>query len=285
MVFRLPPVGAMRLINRLAWVAVFYAVNACGVAHAATLDIAIIGDRYISQDNFRNDAERVSADLISYEPYATYAGLITFHPIWNQDSLYCERSTTVSRVLTCRTDVVFGKVQAAGLNPYGPIIVLVNDPQYGGSGGVLAVSYNGSLMRPVATHEFQHSFGGLHDEYNLYATAGAMTNTQQSNCWAGVPPPGWSTEEVRQGCRYPNWYRSSPCSLMKDINCRYLNALSQHIVARKLAFKTGVALWPPPPVVTVTAVPSSGVAPLSVAFTATATAPSGGALAYQWTFT
>ncbi|MHC5070614.1 MAG: M64 family metallopeptidase, partial [Planctomycetota bacterium] len=48
----------------------------------------------------------------------------------------------------------------------GRILVLVNDPRYGGCAGTFAVSYNGGSMVEVQTHEFGHSFGRLADEYS-----------------------------------------------------------------------------------------------------------------------
>jgi len=44
-------------------------------------------------------------------------------------------------------------------------VVLVNSVKYGGSGGSISVSYNGSSASEVLVHEYGHTFGTLADEY------------------------------------------------------------------------------------------------------------------------
>jgi hypothetical protein len=45
------------------------------------------------------------------------------------------------------------------------VLVLVNDTQYGGSGGAVSVFSAHANSASIALHEFGHSFGGLADEY------------------------------------------------------------------------------------------------------------------------
>ena len=74
--------------------------------------------------------------------------------------LICVSSSKVSAVLT-------NSIPAA--NARDMIVVLVNDSEYGGSGGWFAVaSLNGAVVELVL-HETGHSFGLLADEYRRAA--------------------------------------------------------------------------------------------------------------------
>jgi hypothetical protein len=46
------------------------------------------------------------------------------------------------------------------------VIVVVNDPEYGGSGGAVAVASTNTLVVELVLHELGHSFGLLADEYD-----------------------------------------------------------------------------------------------------------------------
>jgi hypothetical protein len=45
------------------------------------------------------------------------------------------------------------------------IVLMVNDSEYGGSGGIYAVASMNTWAAEVVTHEFGHSLAGLGDEY------------------------------------------------------------------------------------------------------------------------
>ena len=124
------------------------------------------------------------------------------------------------------------------------MIVLVKSATYGGSGGSVAVSYNGGYAAQVIAHEFGHTFGWLLDEYTLYTTNGVLSNTVVASCYAGIPPSAdWTSlvtlAQYALGCKYPNWYRSSPCSIMGSVTCPYFNAVSQRQLNAKLDAYTG----------------------------------------------
>ena len=157
--------------------------------------------------------------------------------------LGCVHDASVTRLITCNNTTVTSVVNNAGA-PYDKIVVLVKDSSYGGSGGAIAVSYNGSSAPQVVTHEFGHTLGGLLDEYNLYSTNGTLDGKTYVNCYAGAPPNSqWdglvSSSAYAVGCKYPNWYRSSSCSIMLTLSCQYFNAVSQAQLNTKLDVYAG----------------------------------------------
>jgi len=220
-------------------------------AHAATsdgtaLDIAVVGDKYTAGDValFYQDVDRVLAHFMTYEPYISRASQVLFHRVDNtMVDLGCAYSSTVSRLLTCNSSTVVSVVNDAAA-PYDKIIVLVKSAAYGGSGGSIAVSYNGSYAAQVIAHEFGHTFGGLLDEYALYSTNGLLNGTAYANCYAGSPPTAdWNglvaLAQYTLGCKYPNWYRSSPCSIMSSVSCPFFNPVSQRQLTAKLDLYAG----------------------------------------------
>ncbi|WP_420457629.1 M64 family metallopeptidase [Rubrivirga sp.] len=63
---------------------------------------------------------------------------------------------------------------------YDIVFVLVNDPEYGGSGGVFAVGSVHPLASDLALHEIGHSFGRLADEYGGTEAGFTSLNTTVS---------------------------------------------------------------------------------------------------------
>lgn len=57
-------------------------------------------------------------------------------------------------------------IAAEAVPAYDYIMVLVNDSQYGGSGGSVCVASTGTYSSEVLLHEFGHTFAGLADEYD-----------------------------------------------------------------------------------------------------------------------
>lgn len=223
--------------------------SAEAAADNAMLDVTFVGDRYGAGQlqNFYQDVDRVIAHLMTYEPYASRADRVVFHSVDNTAAdLGCVHDAATTRLIVCNQAAVTSVVNDAGA-PYDKIIVLVNDSAYGGSGGTnVTVSYNGVYAPQVAVHEFGHTLAGLLDEYNLYSTSGPMDGRTYANCYAGSPPnAGWdgvvAASEYVQGCKYPNWYRSSSCSIMKSISCQSFNAVSQRQLGGTLDFYAGSA--------------------------------------------
>jgi hypothetical protein len=236
-----PAEEGRRPYSRYAWLLDLFVETAEAAATGTALDVTFVGDNYTVADLnlFHQDVERVAAHMMTYEPYVSRASQILFHSVDNATTdLGCVHSPTMSRLITCNNATVTSVVNDAGA-PYDKIIVLVKDTTYGGSGGAISVSYNGSSAPQVAVHEFGHSFGGLWDEYTLYSTNGTLDGRTYVNCYAGSPPNSrWdglvASSDYASGCTYPNWYRSSSCSIMLTLSCQYFNPVSQRQLNAKL---------------------------------------------------
>lgn len=149
-------------------------------------DLAILAEGYRPEemDSFLEAAERISNEILSYEPFASkkdkfnVVAVLTPSeesgvsvPLKDQwvntrydshySTFYSGRYLTSPRVLKMHQDL-------EGI-PYEAILVLVNTTEYGGGGifnNYQIAAANNELTPVVAVHEFGHSFGGLADEYN-----------------------------------------------------------------------------------------------------------------------
>ena len=169
-----------------------------------TLYVAIIGDKYTDLNEFNSDANDVIASFLSLSPYKDRAAQIRFNLVNNASDLECQYHPVVTRLLYCNNSLVTSAVNASGVS-YDTIVVIVDSSIYGGSGGSIAVTYNGSEMEGVGAHELLgHTFGGLLDAYILYSGNGILDNKTHSlfgdrgNCYAGSPPTSdWPGIPVR----------------------------------------------------------------------------------------
>ncbi len=77
---------------------------------------------------------------------------------------------------------------------YDLVVVVVNDPEYGGSGGGIAVTSIHSAAPEVVVHEMGHSFGGLADEYDTYTPG-----------YSGYEGPNTTAETRRDFIKWFDW--------------------------------------------------------------------------------
>ena len=152
------------------------------------INIVIMGDGYTSAEMpiFRAHVTQFISLFLATEPMATYRGTINIHRVEVEstqsgsdkpsscyspqilvdtelDSKYCTGGT--QRCITCDTNKALGTA-FINVPAYDEVLVLVNDPEYGGCAGTVACSTgvhpSGSK---VAIHELGHSIFGLADEY------------------------------------------------------------------------------------------------------------------------
>ena len=71
----------------------------------------------------------------------------------------------IHRLLVPQGNAAVGAVLAANFPRYDQVFVLVNSPQYGGSGGTWATASANASATEIMVHEIGHSFAGLSDEY------------------------------------------------------------------------------------------------------------------------
>jgi len=89
----------------------------------------------------------------------------------------------IHRLLVATKNSVVSSVLASNFPNYDLALIIVNSPEYGGSGGFPAVASTHTSSIQIAIHELGHSFGGLKDEYwagDIYAAEG-INMTQQTN--------------------------------------------------------------------------------------------------------
>lgn len=149
------------------------------------IHIAFVAEGYTDSemDTYINDANAAAEAIFSHEPFKSSRDRFniiaiksasgesgTSEPskdLWKNtalgshfDTFYSNRYLTTLNLFRLH-DVLAG-------TPYEHIIILVNTDEYGGGGilnsYVLSMTHH-PMFKPVVTHEFGHSFGGLTDEY------------------------------------------------------------------------------------------------------------------------
>ena len=194
--------------------------------------MVFLGDGYAAAelDLFAADVDRMAASMLSIEPYGAYADLFN---VWRVDQASAESGVShydggrseprdtaygcyygcggIDRLVCCDDAAVMGEVAESVPGADG-VMVLVNDPTYGGSGGYqYATSYtDGRVGEQVVVHELGHSLVGLGDEYNY----GASTSyPPRPNCADDPEAPPWTAwldvegVSVTAVCGYTNHYR------------------------------------------------------------------------------
>jgi hypothetical protein len=121
----------------------------------------------------------------------------------------------IHRLLVPGNASAVANVMAANFPNYDQILMLVNSPYYGGSGGQYATVSLHPSSPEIALHETSHSFSGVADEY--YAGAQYMTEkpnlTQQNNPalnkwtkWVGFTGPA-GLIDIYPHSGDPTWFK------------------------------------------------------------------------------
>ncbi len=212
-------------------------------ASTGTLNITFIGHGYTSSDTtlFHDDVIRFAQKLATFSPFTQYLDHIVFYYVNSTTSLGC---TYTGTLITCDSALAESIVQASGA-PHDRIIILVKNATYGGGEGVIPVVFNGTDGPALFVHEFGHSLSELSDEY-IKNDAAQRTDR---NCYPGTPPnPAWSgivnAGDYNPGCNFSSYYRSSPDSIMRNVNTWYFNPASQSYLKTSLDYYAGFATSP-----------------------------------------
>ena len=116
------------------------------------------------------------------------------------DSTFCG-SPQIHRALISNTTKVLAA--ATAVPDWDRIMVLVNDPTYGGTGGGISTFSVNFWMIEVAQHEHGHSFTNLADEYDYGCSSGCYI-CQEPNC-----QPNVTSVTVREQIKWNPWILSS----------------------------------------------------------------------------
>jgi hypothetical protein len=148
-------------------------------------------------------------------------------------------SFDIHRLLVANKTTAISSVLQANYPDYDMVLILVNSPYNGGSGGNYAVASTDPSSAEVAVHELGHSFGGLNDEYwagDNYASE-AVNMTKETNPtlvkwknWMGVNLIG-----IYQHCCTSvslEWYRPHQDCKMRFLNTPFCSVCVQATVEK-----------------------------------------------------
>ncbi|UCE74877.1 MAG: carboxypeptidase regulatory-like domain-containing protein [Methanomassiliicoccales archaeon] len=142
----------------------------------------IMGDGYTSLqlDDFHKDVDRIFNEFFSTSPWTEYKNFINIyrtdvissesgadHPsqnIYVDTALDATYDTYgITRLLTVNDSKAFDI--ASSVPSFDAVMIVVNDTQYGGSGGATIAFSNNENSGRIAIHEAGHLIGDLADEY------------------------------------------------------------------------------------------------------------------------
>jgi hypothetical protein len=187
---------------------------------ANRIDIVVLGDGYSAADlasgKYAADVEKAIIGLFSDQPYTEYQRYFNVHrvdvtsaesgadhPLTNIfrdtaleasfdcggiERLVCVNTSTVNSVLT---------ESIAAPNARDVVLVLVNDDEYGGSGGAIAVASTHPASVELVLHEIGHSFALLADEYD----------SSPPTCYDAAEPPeaNVTNQTTRPAIKWSLW--------------------------------------------------------------------------------
>lgn len=157
------------------------------------IDLVILGDGYRAKqmEKFKKDAKTFAKYLFKQSPFLEYRRYFNVlrietpsrdsgasKPNKPKRTVYDARFACYAnyRNLCVDNDKVTAVLQKnLESDRHDMVIVIVNDPEYGGSGGPYAVASTHEYGRIIAVHEFGHSFGHLDDEYVEEEVCGMFT--------------------------------------------------------------------------------------------------------------
>ncbi len=181
---------------------------------------------------------------------------------------------------------------------YDIVVVIVNDIQYGGSGGSIAVTSINSAAPEIVMHELGHSFGHLADEYEDITpgysgnerpntTAETRRNFIKWKSWIDnstpIPTPELNTYSsvvgLFEGASYEpfGWFRPKLNCKMRTLGTSYCDVCSEYLVESAYGLISPIeSFTPSSPTLTI-------VDPDSASMSVVPLMPQGHALEIQWT--
>ncbi len=170
-------------------------------------DILFVSSHYTDRTKFYSDAGSMGDFLLTVAPASDLKSKIRIQKLFTTENLGCGYDTFITRLITCDEMKVF---EVAAVSTYDAIVVVENNNKYGGSGGLIAVSYRdiNQWAKEVVVHEMGHSVGDLADEYEYGYNWNGKSDPGLPNCstspckWQGTSDTG-----CYKGCSYNNLYR------------------------------------------------------------------------------
>jgi hypothetical protein len=154
---------------------------------ANRVDLVVLGDGYAVNEiaKYESDVESFVRGLFAQEPFSEYQQYFNVHrvdlisnqsgadhpernpPVFRDTALDATYNCAGIQRLICVNMAKVNDVLSRSVPPdqREVVLVLVNDNEYGGSGGAIAVASINSAVVELVLHELGHSFGLLADEY------------------------------------------------------------------------------------------------------------------------
>jgi len=179
-------------------------------AAARRLDLVVVAEGYREADKelFFKDANNAATGVLTYGPYKAARPLVNVHGLFvpsgqsgaDHPSAGTKANTAfnatydsggLKRLITANDGAVLAAVTKA-LPEWDVAVLLVNDPQYGGSGGPVAIASVHKESIQILRHELAHTIAGLADEYTA-AYPGKPVEDPEPNVAlaANISPPKW----------------------------------------------------------------------------------------------
>jgi hypothetical protein len=158
----------------------------------------------------------------------------------------------IHRLLVSLNSAKINSVLASNFPAYDQAFVLVNSPNYGGSGGAIPVSSTNGSAAEVVIHELGHSFARLSDEYyagDIYA--GESINMTQIQDAEKVKWKNWHGDEgigIYQHCcgnDSEKWYKPHENCKMRALGLPFCAVCREAIIERIHSFVSPIISYEP----------------------------------------
>jgi len=190
------------------------------------VDFLFLGDGYLESemDKYEADAAALLELFLLEPPYSDYRNYFNAHRIntpsnesgashpengIEKDTFFGAyyNCADIQRFLCIDYNKVIAFLESSPINENQAdiILVIVNDPEYGGSGGPVSAASTHSSSSELLLHETAHGFGLLADEYDgpLPSTGSDCATSTATN------EPNVSVLTDREGIKWRHWIESN----------------------------------------------------------------------------
>jgi hypothetical protein len=193
------------------------------------VNIVILGDGFTQEElpRFLDESKKFADFFLSYAPYKRYRDYFNIfsigtpskesgitnpgtafdrypdQPVGNKDTYFGSSfGNTIHRLVTITNYTDLSNLLAVNLPSYDLVVVLLNSPWYGGSGGSFAVHTLHDQANKIGVHEIGHTLTHLNDEY-----------------WAGTGY-GWEAPNMTANnnpatIKWKNWINTSQIGVFR----------------------------------------------------------------------
>lgn len=227
------------------------------VTDAITFTNAFFNERPYQQ--YQNYFNVFIVKVPSNESGASHPGTATDvnepdHPVSVVDNYFGSAfdSYNIHRLLVPTKTFTIYNVLAANVPDYDQVIMLVNSPHYGGSGGEFATSSTHASANEIAIHEVGHSFVSLADEYyagDVYAQE-RINMTQETNP-ANVKWKNWYNDfgiGIYQHCcggSSSSWYKPHQNCKMQYLGSSFCNVCVEGTIEKIHSLVSPISSYTP----------------------------------------